>query len=215
MNENLFETQHDLKSKSKLRIFYEKNKILIFSTVLIIIIIVGSFGFYSTLKEQKKTFLAESYIDAKIYLANNDKNTAKNILKEIIYANDSTYSTLSFFLILNQKLIKEQEELSNLFDYVIENNIFEKEEKNLIIFKKALFQSNFVNQEELLDALKPLITTETLWKPHALLLLGDYFLSRKEYSKAREFYIQILSIKELPEDLYNQARFQLTFISND
>ena len=182
MNENLFETQHDVKSKSKLRIFYEKNKILIFSTVLIIIIIVGSFGFYSTLKEKKKTFLAESYIDAKIYLANNDKNTAKNILKEIIYANDSTYSTLSFFLILNQKLIKEQEELSNLFDYVIENNIFEKEEKNLIIFKKALFQSNFIDESELLEVLKPLINTDTAWKPHALLLLGDYFVWNSCYS---------------------------------
>ena len=215
MNENLFETQHDLKSKSKLRIFYEKNKILIFSTVLIIIIIVGSFGFYSTLKEQKKTFLAESYIDAKIYLANNDKNTAKNILKEIIYANDSTYSTLSFFLILNQKLIKEQEELSNLFDYVIENNIFEKEEKNLIIFKKALFQSNFKDESELLEVLKPLINTDTAWKPHALLLLGDYFVSRKEYIKAKEFYMQILSLKNINRELYDQANSRLVLIIND
>ena len=215
MNENLFETQHDVKSKSKLRIFYEKNKILIFSTVLIIIIIVGSFGFYSTLKEQKKTFLAESYIDAKIYLANNDKNTAKNILKEIIYANDSTYSTLSFFLILNQKLIKEQEELSNLFDYVIENNIFEKEEKNLIIFKKALFQSNFIDESELLEVLKPLINTDTAWKPHALLLLGDYFVSRKEYIKAKEFYMQILSLKNINRELYDQANSRLVLIIND
>lgn len=215
MNENLFETQHDLKSKSKLRIFYEKNKILIFSTVLIIIIIVGSFGFYSTLKEKKKTFLAESYIDAKIYLANNDKNTAKNILKEIIYANDSTYSTLSFFLILNQKLIKEQEELSNLFDYVIENNIFEKEEKNLIIFKKALFQSNFIDESELLEVLKPLINTDTAWKPHALLLLGDYFVSRKEYIKAKEFYMQILSLKNINRELYDQANSRLVLIIND
>ena len=215
MNENLFETQNDVKSKSKLRIFYEKNKILIFSAVLIIIIIVGSFGFYSTLKEKKKNFLAESYIDAKIYLANNDKNKAKNILKEITYANDSTYSTLSFFLILNQKLIKEQEELSNLFDYVIENNIFEKEEKNLIIFKKALFQSNFVDESELLEVLKPLINTDTVWKPHALLLLGDYFASRKEYIKAKEFYMQILSLKYINRELYDQANSRLVLIIND
>ncbi len=215
MNENLFETQHEEKSKSKLKIFYEKNKILIFSTLIIIIIVIGSFGFYSTLKEKKKTFLAESYIEAKIYLANNDKNTAKNILKEIIYANDSTYSTLSFFLILNQKLIKEQEELSNLFDYVMENNIFEKEEKNLIIFKKALFQSNFINESELLEVLKPLINTDTAWKPHALLLLGDYFVSRKEYIKAKEFYMQILSLKNINRELYDQAKSRLVLIIND
>ena len=215
MPEDFIQAQYDVTKKSKYRIFYEKNKILIFSTVLIIIIIVGSFGFYSTLKEQKKTFLAESYIDAKIYLANNDKNTAKNILKEIIYANDSTYSTLSFFLILNQKLIKEQEELSNLFDYVIENNIFEKEEKNLIIFKKALFQSNFIDESELLEVLKPLINTDTAWKPHALLLLGDYFVSRKEYIKAKEFYMQILSLKNINRELYDQANSRLVLIIND
>ena len=136
-------------------------------------------------------------------------------MKEIIYANDSTYSTLSFFLILNQKLIKEQEELSNLFDYVIENNIFEKEEKNLIIFKKALFQSNFIDESELLEVLKPLINTDTAWKPHALLLLGDYFVSRKEYIKAKEFYMQILSLKNINRELYDQANSRLVLIIND
>ena len=112
-------------------------------------------------------------------------------------------------------LIKEQEELSNLFDYVIENNIFEKEEKNLIIFKKALFQSNFIDESELLEVLKPLINTDTAWKPHALLLLGDYFVSRKEYIKAKEFYMQILSLKNINRELYDQANSRLVLIIND
>jgi hypothetical protein len=112
-------------------------------------------------------------------------------------------------------LIVDQGELSNLFDHVLENNKFEKEVKNLIIFKKALFQSNFVSELELLDAVKPLINTETVWKPHALLLLGDYFASKKEYLKAKEFYVQILSLKNLHKELYNHARSQLIFITND
>ena len=215
MNENLFETQYDLTKKSKLKKFYETNKIFIISTTLILIISAASLGFYSGIKEKKKILLSENYLSAKVYLANDERNKVANILKTIILANDSTYSTLSLFLILNENLIDDQRELSNLFDHVIENNKFEKEVKNLIIFKKALFQSSFVNESELLEAVKPLINTETIWKPHALLLLGDYFVSKKEYLKAEEFYVQILSLKNLHKELYNQARSQLIIIAND
>jgi len=215
MNENLFEAQYDVTKKSKLKKFYEVNKILIFSVILILIIAIASVSFYSETKEKKKILLSDNYLAAKVYLENGDRNKVKNILKTIIFANDSTYSTLSLFLILNENLIVDQGELSNLFDHVLENNKFEKEVKNLIIFKKALFQSNFVSELELLDAVKPLINTETVWKPHALLLLGDYFASKKEYLKAKEFYVQILSLKNLHKELYNHARSQLIFITND
>ena len=215
MNENLFETQYDVTKKSKLKKFYEVNKILIFSVILILIIAIASVSFYSETKEKKKILLSDNYLAAKVYLENGDRNKVKNILKTIIFANDSTYSTLSLFLILNENLIVDQGELSNLFDHVLENNKFEKEVKNLIIFKKALFQSNFVSELELLDTVKPLISTETVWKPHALLLLGDYFASKKEYLKAKEFYVQILSLKNLHNELYNHARSQLIFIIND
>ena len=215
MNENLFETQYDVTKKSKLKKFYEVNKILIFSVILILIIAIASVSFYSETKEKKKILLSDNYLAAKVYLENGDRSKVKNILKTIIFANDSTYSTLSLFLILNENLIVDQGELSNLFDHVLENNKFEKEVKNLIIFKKALFQSNFVSELELLDAVKPLINTETVWKPHALLLLGDYFASKKEYLKAKEFYVQILSLKNLHKELYNKARSQLIFITND
>ena len=215
MNENLFETQYDVTKKSKLKKFYEVNKILIFSVISILVIAIASISFYSETKEKKKILISDKYLAAKVYLENGDRNEVKNILKTIIFANDSTYSTLSLFLILNENLIVDQGELSNLFDHVIENNKFEREVKNLIIFKKALFQSNFVSELELLDTVKPLINTETVWKPHALLLLGDYFASKKEYLKAKEFYVQILSLKNLHKELYNHARSQLIFITND
>ena len=215
MNENLFETQYDVTKKSKLKKFYEVNKILIYSVILILIIAIASVGFYSEVKKKKEILLSDKYLVAKVYLENSDKNKATNILKSVIFDNDSTYSTLSLFLILNENLIADQRELSNLFDHVLKNNKFEKEVKNLIIFKKVLFQSNFVSELELLDAVKPLINTETVWKPHALLLLGDYFASKKEYLKAKEFYLQILSLKNLHQELYNQARSQLIFVTND
>ena len=102
-----------------------------------------------------------------------------------------------------------------MFDHLLENNKFENEVRNLLIYKKSLFNSNFTNESELLEEVKPLLNSETLWRPHALLLLGDYFVSRGEYLKAKEFYTQILSINNLQKDLYDQAISQLTLITND
>ena len=212
MNENLFEAQYNVTKKSKLRKFYESNKIFIFLIVSVLIIGAATFSYYSGIKEKNKILLSDNYIDAKIYIKNGDKNKAKDILKKIILANDSTYSTLSLFLILNENLITEQVVLSDLFNHILENNEFEEEIKNLIIFKKALFQSNFLGEFELLKSVKPLINSDTLWKPHALLLLGDYFFSKREYEKAKEFYTQILSLKNLNNELYDQARSQLLSI---
>ena len=78
-----------------------------------------------------------------------------------------------------------------------------------------LFSSNYITEPKLLDDIKPLLNDNTLWKPHALLLLGDYFVDKKEYLKAKEFYTQILLIKNLQKDLYDQAIFQLSLIADD
>ena len=215
MNENLFETQYDLTKKSKLRRYYESNKILIFSSVFILVVLFATFTFYSESKEKKRILMSENYIEAKINLSNGKKEEAKKILKEVIFANDSTYSTLGLFLILDQNLISDYKELSVLFDHLLENNKFEKEIKNLLIYKKALFDSNYIDESELLNDIKPLLNNETLWKPQALLLMGDYFVSKKDYIKAKEFYGQILLIKNLQKSFYNQAQSKIISITND
>ena len=215
MSENLFEAQYDLTKKSRIKKFYESNKIFIFSFILILIILLGSLSFYLENQERKKILLSENYIQAKIYLENGNSNEALNTLKKVIFANDSTYSTLSFFLILDQNLISDYKEISALYDHLLENNNFEEELRNLLIYKKALFNSDFVNESELLETIKPLLNTNTLWKPHALLLLGDYFVSKGENIKAIEFYQQILSMKNLHNDLYIQAKSQLLTIAHE
>jgi len=215
MTENFIEAQYDVTKKSKLKKFYEKNKIFIFSFVFILIFVFGSFSFYLENKEKKRILLSENYLQAKIYLEAGNKNKAIDILKEVIFANDPTYSTLCLFLIMNQNLIADYRELSVLFDHLLEKNKFSKEERNLLIYKKALLNSNFVDESQMLKSIKPLLNTETFWKPHGLLLLGDYFVSKGEYIKAIEFYQKIFIINNLHNDLYNHARSQLSIISNE
>ena len=215
MAEDFFKTQYDITTRSRIKKFYESNKILIFSSILILIILIVSSSLYLESKERKKILLSENYIQAKFYLDNGNKYEALNTLKEVIFANDPVYSTLSLFLILNHNLIVDYKEISLLFDHLLENNKFEKELRNLLIYKKALFNSNFVAESELLETIKPLLNTDTLWKAHGLKLLGDYFMSKGENIKAIEFYQQILSINELHKDLYDQARSQLVAIAHE
>ena len=76
MPDNLFETQYDITKKSRLQKFYESNKIIIFSTIIILIILLGSVTFYFEHVKNKKIKLSEDYIQAKIYLEEGDKTKA-------------------------------------------------------------------------------------------------------------------------------------------
>ena len=116
MAENLIEAQYDITKKSRLRKFYDSNKILIFTSILLLIISIGSITFYLESKNKKNILLSEDYIQARVYLESNNKAKATTILREIIFANNSTYSVLSFFLILNQNLITDYKELTILFN---------------------------------------------------------------------------------------------------
>ena len=216
MTNNLFETQYDLTKKSKFKEFYESNKIWIFSTIFAFVIIVASYVYYNDSKERKKILLSENYIQAKVYLESGNKTKALEILKNITFSNDSTYSTLSFFMILNENLIDDNKEISKLFDHVLQNNKFEKEIENLLYYKKALFKSSYLEEQKFLEEIRPLLNSkETIWRSHGLMLIGDFYFSRKEYIKAKDFYTQILAIKNLQPELYEQAKMKLVNITND
>ena len=215
MTENLFEAQYDVSKKSKLRRIYDTYKVWIYSSIIIFFILFGSFSFYIENKEKKKILLSEKYFQAKIHLKENRKEEGYKLLQEILFSNDSTYSTLSFFLIINESLVVDNQKLLSFFDHLLENNKFSDEIKNLLIYKKALMNADYISESDLLESMKPLLNSESLWKPHGLLLLGDYFVSKKENVKAIEFYQKIFTIKDLHENLYNHARSQLILISNE
>ncbi len=215
MTEKIIQSEYDVTKKSRILRFYDfhKKKIFLFFSILIISII--SFLIYLNIKEKNKILISENYIEAKIYLEKGEKGKAKDILKQIIKSNDSTYSLLSLYLIQQQKLIVDEKELSDLYNYLLTEVSFQKDEKELLIFKKALIDSNFASESELLKLLSPLVSGNSIWKAHALLFLGDYFYEKRENFKAKEFYLKILDIKNLNKEMYSEAQSQLSLISND
>jgi len=215
MNENLPSGQYDVSKKNKFRKFYDSYKILIFSILSFFLIILASLNIYSYLQKQKKISLSNKYATAQIYIKNQNKIEAFKILNKIIYSDDSTYSTLSLFEMIDEKLESDNGKISKLFVHILENNKFDKEVKNLIILKKAIFETNFSEEQRLLETIKPLINEKTLWKPHALIIAGNYFYSKGENLKAKDFFIQVLDIENINKELIDQAKFKLRLILND
>ena len=214
MNEDLIHAQYDITKKAKIKKFYEKNKILIY--IFIFFIIFTTFGtiYYFENKESKRVDLSDDYIQAQVYINEEKKDKAKILLEKIVYKNDPTYSSLSLFLLLNEDLVTDNNKINNLFDHLLKNNKFEEEMENLIILKKLLTQFDNLEESELLNISKPIISTDSVWKPYVLLLFGDYFMSKEEYVKAREFYEKVLSTKGANQEFYDQAKLKLRKISN-
>ena len=47
--------------------------------------------------------------------------------------------------------------------------------KNLVIYKKALFNSDFESENNLIQILNPVINSDSVWKSHALYLMAELF----------------------------------------
>ena len=214
MNENLIEAQYDITKKTKIKKFYEKNKSLIYTFIFFTIFALFGVIYYLENEENKRITLSDDYMRAQIYINEGEKNKAKILLEKIIFKNDPTYSSLSLFLLLNEDLVTDNNKINNFFNHLLKNNKFEKEMKNLIIFKKLLTQFDNLQESELLSISKPIISSDSVWKPHVLLLFGDYFMSKEEYVKASEFYEMILSTKGANQEFYDQAKLKLRKISN-
>mgnify|MGYP007000398444 len=77
---------------------------------------------------------------------------------------------MSLYFLLENKIITENTKINELFDLVINEINLEKEIKNLVIYKKALFNSEFETENNLIKILNPIINSESIWKSHALYL---------------------------------------------
>ena len=84
MNENIFKENTNLENKSKFTEFYNKNKLIIFSFLSIVIVFLILLNFYFGNKKKEQLRLSENYISAKIYIENGENEKAIKILKNII-----------------------------------------------------------------------------------------------------------------------------------
>ena len=178
----------------KIKNFFINNKKNLIVGFLIITAIIIGYLSMKAMKERSKIKLANQFNITTINFKTEDKQTTVDQLTQLINENDPTYSPLALYFLIDNNLIINKDEINGLFDELIKETNLDGEIKNLIIYKKALYNSNFVKENDLLKILNPIINSESIWKSHALYLLAEYFYSKNEPQKAKQFFNQILSI---------------------
>ena len=193
----------------KIKDFFTKNKKMIFSIIIIFVLILVSFYSYQIFQDQKKKQLSDKYNNSVIDYKNGSTLSVTSSMKEVINDQDSTYSPLALYFLIDNNLIENRDEINELFNILINKTKLETEIKNLIIYKKALYNADFVNENELLDLLNPLINSKSVWKSHALYLVAEYFYSKNEKQKSKEFFEQIFNIENANTDIIREAQKRL------
>tara|TARA_Y100000741_G_scaffold175684_1_gene133321 strand:+ start:274 stop:918 length:645 start_codon:yes stop_codon:yes gene_type:complete len=193
----------------KIKNFFINNRKILISILLIILMMILGYFVFSEYKKNQKIKISDQYNSIITEYSDNDKEKIKNSLVDLIYKNDSTYSPLSLYFLIDNKLITERPKINKLFDNIIDNTSLEKEIRNLIIYKKALFNADESQENELLEILKPILNSESVWKSQALYLIAEYFYSKEEKQKSKEFFEQILLLENVSQDLKIEAQKRL------
>ena len=193
----------------KIKNFLAENKNKLISIALALaIILIGAYS-YDKYKTNKKKEISNKFNSTILIHSENTKDNTINKLTEIINEQDPTYSPLSLYFIIDNKLISDQNKINSFFDDIIKNTSLDEEIKNLVIYKKALFNADQAQESELLIILNPLINSKSVWKSHALYLMAEYFYSKDQKQKSKEFFNQIISLENPNSDIRLQAEKRL------
>ena len=193
----------------KIKNFFIKNKNkIIVSLVILIIIILGVFSYDKYLANKKKE-ISDNFNSIIIDYSEINKEKTASSLIEVINKKDPTYSPLSLYFIIDNNLVSDKNVVNTLFDLLINDTSLDSEINNLIIYKKALYNADNVQEGELLNILNPIINSESVWKSHALYLIGEYFYVQNQNQKSKEFFNQIISLENSNLDIKLQAEKRL------
>ena len=193
----------------KIKNFFINNKKLIILLFALFVVLLISYFAIAEFKEKKKIKISDQYNIAVTNYSDKNKEITKKILIEIINKKDPTYSPLSLYFMIDNSLITDKSIVNGLFDTIIKDISMENEIKNLIIYKKALYNADSINENQLLEILNPIINSKSVWKSHGLYLMAEYFYSKNEKQKAKEFFNQIIILENANKDLLIESHKRL------
>jgi len=193
----------------KIKNFLIQNKKKIIAGLVVITILLISYFAFGEYQDSKKIKISNTFNSITLnYSESNKEKTAKDLI-QLVNEKNSTYSPLSLYFIIDNGLIKEKKTINELFDIIIDETSLDKEIKNLNIYKKALYNADDSNENDLLNILNPLIKSESVWKSHALYLMAEFFYSKNEKQKSKEFFNQILNLENANQEIQLEAQKRL------
>ena len=193
--------------KIKNFIIQNRTKIILLFCILLVLLFV--YFFIGEQNKKKKIKISNKYNSIVLLNLDDNKSNITNGLVEIIDDKDKTYSPLALYYIIDNKLILDKEKINELFDTVIVTKKLDFEIKNLIIYKKALYNADTADEIKLLNILDPILKSESVWKSHSLYLIAEYFFEKKEFQKSKEFFNQIINLKNANSDILLQTQKRL------
>ena len=193
----------------KIKNFLINNKSKIISLLAILVILLIIFFSFGEYQKRVKENISDQFNSITINFKSENKNETLDELSKIIEKKNSTYSPLALYFIIDNKLSDDRSKINFLFNILIDETDLENEIKNLIIYKKALYNADEIDENELLNILSPLNNSESVWKSHSFFLLGEYFYSKGEKQKAKDFFEQILSLDNSNPEIKIQAQKRL------
>ena len=193
----------------RIKDFFTKNKKLLISLLIFLILILLSFYSYQIYQDKNKIDISDKYNSAIIKHKNGDNSGIISAMQEIVENKDPTYSPLALYYLIDNELINDKSKINSLFDILIKKTSLDNEIKNLIIYKKALYNADTINEGQILEILNPVINSKSVWKSHALYLIAEYFYSKDEKQKSKEFFSQIITLENANLDILKETQKRL------
>ena len=204
----------EISEKVKLIDLLKKNFKLLLSLLILLFVIISILLWFDHSNKSKREKISEDFIQAKILLENQQNIKAHNVLKNIIEKKDNIYSPLSLFLIIEKNLETDKATITNYFDKILDIGSIEKEDLNLLRLKKAIFISENSKEEDMLELLNPIINSDSVWKIQSIKFLGDYYFSLKQFNKAKQYYLILISNNDTGLDK-NEIKRKLNIIGDE
>ena len=154
---------NNIEVKNRIIDFLFKNKKLIISFFITSFVIISLLIFIKIKNEKKNDLISEKYIEAGIYLSNKEINKSIKIYDEIILSKNKFYSILALNALIEKNLIKDKDKMLNYFE-IIEDLKIDKDRRDLLLLKKALYLKKYSSSEESEKLLRKLIDTDTKLK---------------------------------------------------
>ena len=193
----------------RIKDFFINNKKLLISLLIFLILILLSFYSYQIYQDNSKIKISDKYNSAIIKHKNGDNSGIISAMQEIVENKDPTYSPLALYYLIDNELINDKSKINSLFDILIKKTSLDNEIKNLVIYKKALYNADSINESQILEILNPVINSKSVWKSHALYLIAEYFYSKGEKQKSKEFFSQIITLENANLDILKETQKRL------
>jgi predicted negative regulator of RcsB-dependent stress response len=175
--------------------FVKKNFKILIILIIAVLILLCSFFFYKNIQDRNNIKVAEEFTQASILVKQKKIKKSKLLLENIINKNHQFYSPLALYLLIDNNIETESTKIIIFFDKILKNNSIDEENLNLIKIKKAVYLINLDEENLIVETLNPIINSRSVWRKIAINLISDYFLSKNQKSKAKE-YMGLLSTEK-------------------